>query len=273
MGTAIAERLLEACRPLAVWNRSSEKADDLVAAGATRLEAARDALRDHDVAVTMLSDDDALEDVAAEIASGARAGTTLVDMSTVSPAASARVGERLDAAGVAFVRAPVSGNPGVVRAGNLTIVASGPEPVVRELEPLLKQIGPKLFYVGEGDRARVVKLALQVLIAGTAELLAEALVLAERAGVAPKALLEVANSSAVGSPFFAYKTEPLLRGDYSATFTTAMMLKDVDLVLELARVEDAALPLAQELRGLLEQAADAGHADADFMALYLHRRA
>jgi 3-hydroxyisobutyrate dehydrogenase len=272
MGLPIAERILDAGFPLSVYNRTAAKADALAARGAAVLGSPADALASADVCVTMLADDEALGEVATAILAGARSGTTLVDMSTVSVAASERVAERAAAAGVDYLRAPVSGNPFVVRAGNLTVIVSGSEDVARRHEPLLQAIGPKVFYVGEGEKARVVKLVLQILIAGTAELLAEGVVLGEAAGVERGILLEVAAASAVGSPFVKYKTEPLLRDDYSATFTTAMMLKDIDLVLDLAGESELALPLTRELRPLLDSLAESGYADKDFMALYLQLR-
>ena len=272
MGLPIAERILDAGFPLSVWNRTASKADELATRGAPVLASPTEALASADVCVTMLADDEALETVAAEILAAARAGTTLVDMSTVSVAASERVAERAAAAGVDYLRAPVSGNPSVVRAGNLTVIVSGSEEVAGRLEPLLRTIGPKVLYVGEGERARVVKLVLQILIAGTAELMAEGLVLGEAGGVDRSTLLEVVGASAVGSPFVKYKTEPLLNDDYSATFTTAMMLKDVDLVLDLAGESALALPLTRELRTLLDSLAESGYEDKDFMALYLQLR-
>ena len=269
MGLPIAERLLDAAYALVVFNRTVAKADPLVERGADRLPAAAAALDAADVCVTMLADDAAVEATAAAILLGARRGTTLVDMSTVSVASSERVARRAAEAGVEYLRAPVSGNPGVVRAGALTIVVSGPETVAQELDPVLRAIGPNVYYVGEGEAARVAKLSLQVLIGGTAELLAEALVLGEKAGLDRAKLLEVVGASVVGSPFVKYKIEPLLRDDYSATFTTAMMLKDVELVLDLAGTHDLTLPLTADLRELLAEAAKTELADVDFMALYL----
>jgi 3-hydroxyisobutyrate dehydrogenase len=272
MGTAIAERLLGAGHPLAVWNRTRSHAEPLESRGATVLDSPAETLATTDVCVTMLADDDALEAVAPEVLAGARPGTTLVDMSTVSVAASERVAERAAAAGVDFLRSPVSGNPGVVRGGTLTLVVSGPEETARRLDGLLRAIGPKVFYVGEGERARVVKLALQVLVGGITELLGEAVVLGESGGVDRAKLVEVINASAVGSPLTGYKGEALLRDDYSATFTTAMMLKDVDLVLDLAGERRLVLPFTRQLRDLLDGAIEGGHADEDFMALYLALR-
>jgi 3-hydroxyisobutyrate dehydrogenase-like beta-hydroxyacid dehydrogenase len=272
MGNPIAERILEAGFPLAVFNRTRARTTPLAERGATVLDSAADALADADVCITMLADDDALEAVAPEVLGGARPRTTLVDMSTVSVAASERVAERADEAGVEFLRSPVSGNPSVVRGGTLTLVVSGPEDVASRLDGLLRSIGPKVFYVGEGERARVVKLTLQVLVGGIAELLGEAVVLGESGGVDRAKLLEVINASAVGSPLTGYKGEALLRDDYSATFTTAMMLKDVDLVLDLAAERRLVLPFTARLRELLDGAIEGGHADEDFMALYLALR-
>ena len=134
----------------------------------------------------MLADDDALAAVALApdgVLAGARPGTVLIDMSTVSVDVSRRVAARAAEAGVVYLRAPVSGNPVVVRGGTLTIVVSGPTDAFARVEPVLRTIGPTLHHVGEAEEARVAKLALQVLIGGTAELLGEALVLGEASGL------------------------------------------------------------------------------------------
>jgi 3-hydroxyisobutyrate dehydrogenase-like beta-hydroxyacid dehydrogenase len=102
--------------------------------------------------------------------------------------------------------------------------------------------------------------------------MSEALVLGEGAGVSRRALLDVMGSSAAGAPFVKYKTEPLLRDDYSATFTTALMEKDVDLILDAAADAGVELPVAKELKSLLRSAVEAGYGDHDFMALFLHLR-
>jgi 3-hydroxyisobutyrate dehydrogenase-like beta-hydroxyacid dehydrogenase len=265
MGTAIAERLVDAGLEPLVWNRTPEKAASLavrVAPSAAALAA------EVDVVLTSLANDEALEAVAAEVAAGARPGTILVDLSTVSPEASARVAELLLQGGLDYVRAPVSGNPSVVRAGNLAFIVSGPAETIERVEPLLREIGRSVHVVGEAEEARVVKLAVNLVIGGLAQLIAEALVLGESSGVSRAALLEVLGDSAAGAPFVKYKTEALLNDDFSATFTTALMEKDVDLMLD-AGVE---LPLTAHLKELLQATAADGYADHDFMALFLHLR-
>ena len=272
MGTAIAERVLEAGYPLVVQNRSLEKAAPYVDRGATLADTPTELAEEVDVVLTSLADDEAFEHVAEKVLATAHPASVLVDLSTVSPAVSARVASLADEASVDYLRAPVSGNPSVVRAGNLTLIVSGPREALDRVEPVLRAIGPAIHYVGDAEQARVVKLAINLMIAGLAELMSEALVLGEMSGVSREALLEVMGSSAVGAPFVKYKTEPLLADDFSATFTTALMEKDIDLVLDAARQSEVELPLAQHLKALLRAAVEAGYADDDFMALYLHLR-
>lgn len=272
MGTAIAERLLAAGYELAAHNRSPAKAERLRGAGAKVFQTAAGLAEAVDIVLTSLADDEALESVAAAVASAARPGTLLVDLSTVSPAASARVAALADDASLLYLRAPVSGNPSVVQAGNLTFIASGPREALERARPTLLAIGRAIHDVGEGEQARVVKLAINLVIGGLAELMAEALVLSEASGVSRAALLETMGDSAAGAPFVKYKTEPLLRDDYSATFTTRLMEKDVDLVLEEAANAGVLLPLAAELKKRIRAAVDAGYGDDDFMALFLDLR-
>lgn len=272
MGTAFAERLLQAGYPLWLYNRTAGKAEALAAEGARPVDTAADLASQVDVVLTSLANDDAFEAVAVEVVAAARPGTILVDMSTVSPAASARVASLAEASSVDYLRAPVSGNPTVVRAGNLSFIVSGPRETFERVEEVIRAIGPTVQHVGGGEQARVVKLAINLMIAGLAQLISEALVLGEAAGVSRAALLEVMGSSAVGAPFVQYKTQPLLHDDYSATFTTALMEKDIDLVLDAAEQEGVLLPLTREMKSLLRATIEAGYAEDDFIALFAHLR-
>jgi 3-hydroxyisobutyrate dehydrogenase-like beta-hydroxyacid dehydrogenase len=270
MGLAVADRLLDAGYPVAVGNRTPGRDSALVERGAARLDSVASALSRAQICITSLADDDAVH--AAVLGDGgilrrAAAGSTLVEMSTISVGASAEVAEAAAAAEVQYLRAPFSGNPVAVRSGTASIFVSGPSEVADRHGQLLRAIAPTVRYLGDGERARVAKLALQVLIGGTAELLAEALALGESAGIDRGALLEVIGASVVGSKFVEYKTEPLLRDDYSSTFTTDMMRKDIDLVLDLAGEAGFRLPFMIELRSLLEETSESGHGDDDFIAL------
>ncbi len=272
MGTAIAERLLDGGYELILTNRTPGRSEALEARGATVAPSPEGLAAQVEVVLTSLADDGAFEAVATRVVDAARPGAVLVDVSTVSVDSSARVAAHAEERSVRYLRAPVSGNPAVVRAGNLTFIVSGDRATLDGIEPVLLAIGPTIHYVGEDERARVVKLAINLMIAVLAQAMSEALVFGERAGVSRAALLEVMGSSAVGAPFVKYKTEALLRDDYSATFTTALMEKDIDLVLDAADDGGVELPLALEMKRQLRAASEAGYADDDFIALFQHLR-
>jgi 3-hydroxyisobutyrate dehydrogenase-like beta-hydroxyacid dehydrogenase len=270
MGTAFAERLLAAGLEVLVANRTPGRAGDLVARGATELGSPAEAWSKADVCVTSVADSAALLELALGadgLLGPAGAGKTLIEMSTVSPEASARLAEAAADAGVRYLRAPVSGNPFVVRAGNLTILVSGEETTFADCREVLAAIGPNLFYLGTGEVARVVKLSLNLMVAGTAQLLAECIALAEANGVDRARLLEVVGGSVVGSPFVKVKTGPLIANDYTSTFTTRLMQKDLGMILDLAARSGQPLPVSALVAELLQTATDHGMGDLDFMAL------
>lgn len=269
MGEPIAERLLAAGHELTVFNRTPGRTGPLEAGGATvaaGLAAVWDAA---DVCFTMVTGDDALRSVTqgeGGLLAGAR-GRVVVDMSTVSPAASREIAAAADAAGVAYLRAPVSGNPSVVRAGNLSIMVSGDRAAFETVEPLLREIGPNVFYVGAGEEARVLKLALNLMIAGTAQLISEAVVFGEANGLDRATMLEVMGASAIGSPFVKYKTAPLVARDYTTTFSLANMHKDLAMALEAAGQTGVGMPVAALVDDLVQACIADGLAETDLMTL------
>lgn len=271
MGQAIARRLQAASYPLVVYNRSDGAADEIVAAGGRRAATPAEAFSAADVTISVLADGPAVETVLLADG-GALSGDapgTLVEMSTVGVDTSIRVAERAAAIGVPYLRAPVSGNPSTVDAGKLTILISGPREAYEAVEPVLSAIGPTHHLLGDGDQARIAKLALNLMVAGTAELLAEALVLGEAHGLARADLLAVVGESAVGSPFVRYKTDALLEEDYTATFTAALMAKDLGLIAESASGAGVPTPVGDLLRELMDACVASGMGALDFMALLL----
>jgi 3-hydroxyisobutyrate dehydrogenase-like beta-hydroxyacid dehydrogenase len=270
MGVPIARRLLAAGHGVSVYNRSPGPARPLVREGAVEVDAPEGVWGGSEACITMVSDDKALREVTlgeGGLLAGPPSGRVLVDMSTISPAGSREIAEAARAAGVAYLRAPVSGNPSVVEAGNLGILVSGDRSVFDQLEPTLRDIGPNVFYVGEEEQARVLKLALNLMIAGTAELMAEALVLGEASGLDRAQVLEVIGSTAVGSPFAKYKAAALVADDYSPTFSTALMDKDLTLALAAGQEAGVPLPVTGLVKELLEECIALGLADDDFMVI------
>jgi 3-hydroxyisobutyrate dehydrogenase-like beta-hydroxyacid dehydrogenase len=268
MGSAIAERLEKAGHELSVWNRSPAASEPFGARGVHVLDRPAGAWERADVCVTMLSDGPAAEAVAADLLGGdPPGGAALVDMSTISAEPSARVAAACAERGVAFLRAPVSGNPSVVAAGNLGIIVSGPHDEFERLRPTLADIGPNIYFVGDGEQARIVKLALNLMIGATAQMMAEALVLAEKNDIDRATMLEVMGGSAVGSPFVKYKTDALVADDYASTFTASLLYKDLALALEAAHEAGVPLPLTAATQQLVEGCIASGMGDDDLTAL------
>ncbi len=273
MGRALAARLLGEHNEVVVWNRSPGPVEVAVGLGA-RAATSLAELWDGTVAVcSFLSDDDALRSVVlgeAGLFAAAPHGAILVEMSTVSPSASAEVATAGAERGVAVLRCPVSGNPAVLQAGRLVLICSGDRGAFEAALPLLQAVGPVVHHVGTGEQARVLKLAINTMVAGTSQLLAEAIALCEAWGLERAAALDVIASSAVGSPFVGYKRQALVERDYSATFTTSMLGKDLGLARRAAEQVDLRLPVLDRVAELVEETCADGYADLDFTALLPH---
>jgi 3-hydroxyisobutyrate dehydrogenase len=273
MGEVMAARLLEARVPLAVWNRTADKCDPLVARGAQRLGSVADAA-DADVVFSMVLDDGALaalHDPGTGLFSRGREQLrTWVDGSTVSPAAAERAASAAHAAGVSYVSAPVSGSPGVVEAGNAIFALSGDERGLDDAEELCLLLGRAAHRVGSRAEANVVKLCVNAVLGTTMQSLAEVAVLADVLGVSRAALLGFLNDSAIGSAFSRYKTPPLVTLDFPTAFTAEGQRKDLRLALALAREAEVPLPVLTETEGAYSRLVGSGlGVDKDFAALVL----
>jgi 3-hydroxyisobutyrate dehydrogenase-like beta-hydroxyacid dehydrogenase len=269
MGAAIARRLEPTEHELTVWNRSPEPREEFAARGVAVAASPAELLESVDVCLSTLADGRAVEAVGEQLCAAVPAGErrTWVEMSTIDLAASARIAERAAAAGLDYLRAPVSGNPTVVAAGNLTIVASGPTAVLERVRPVLDAVGPNLFHVGEAEEARAMKLALNLMIAASTQMLAEALVLGEANGLDRATMLEVMSASAVGSPFVKYKAQPLVDDDYTSTFSARLLAKDLDLIIECANGAGVPLPATAAVRQTVQSCISAGMGELDLSAL------
>jgi 3-hydroxyisobutyrate dehydrogenase-like beta-hydroxyacid dehydrogenase len=270
MGAAMAARLAKAGTDLTVWNRTRAKAEPLAELGCTVADTIGD-LRDLDVVFTMVSTPADLEQVllgeGGLIADPDHVPGAVVDCSTVSPASSSAMREACEARGVDFLSAPVSGNGKVVRAGQLTLVVSGPEETYRRYAPLLDHIGKSVTYVGEGDLARLVKICHNLMLGVVTQSLAEITVLAEKGGVPRHAFLEFLNNSVMGSVFTRYKSPAFVNLDYSPTFTPILLRKDFDLGLAAARELDVPMPVAAVTAQLVQASVGSGRVDEDFAIL------
>jgi 3-hydroxyisobutyrate dehydrogenase-like beta-hydroxyacid dehydrogenase len=270
MGQALAGRLLDQGWPLRLWNRSARDLAHLASRGAV-LHDSLSSVWDHaQVVITFLENDDALAGVCLGdgglLQLGAD-GRVLIDMSTVSPTISRDVAVRAAEVGIAYLRSPVSGNPQVLAAGAITLLVSGPRSTFEQMEELLGSIGPTVLYLGEEEQARILKLAINSALGVTTEIMAELIVLGESNGIDRAILLDALGQSVIGSPFLRYKTAGLVNHDYSATFTTDLLVKDLVLALDVARESGLTLPAIELVSALAKTASANGYGAIDFAAL------
>ena len=273
MGQAMARRIVAAGLPLIVANRSPAVAQEFAERHGVRTVPVSEALAGAEICLTSVIDSDALEQLVAG-AEGLLSGEVpsrrvVVDASTVSVDSSRRVATLLGERGVDYLRAPVAGNPPMIDAGKLLFMVSGDARVLARARPVLEAVGPTVLDLGDGEQARAMKLALNTVLAGTAELLVEAVALAQANGVSAERAVEVLGQSVAGSTFLAYKGSALAAGDYTPTATTELLAKDLDLARALARDSRLRLPATELVGELLEQTIELGHGQKDFIALAL----
>jgi len=270
MGRALVTRLLEAGHPVAVYNRTRDKAAALEPLGATVVDSPAE-LADCDIVFTMVAGSADVEEVVCGpkgllSRDDARPGL-IVDSTTISPDAAETIRARAEAAGSAMLAAPVSGNPKVAESGRLTIVASGPLDGWERAQPYLELLCRRVTYVGEGERARLVKICHNLMLGVVAQVMAEITVLAEKGGVARADFLEFLNDSVMGSTFTRYKSPAYVNLDFTPTFTPTLLLKDFQLGFEAARQHGVAMPISalteQIVQGLVGRRGDV----VDFAAL------
>lgn len=272
MGFQLAKRLLDAGYDVAVYNRTRAKAEPLTEFGATVVDRPVD-LADRDIVFSMVSASKDLENVmlgeGGLLSDPERAPRIIGDSSTVSVEASETVRAAAEARGVGFLATPVSGNPKVIAVGKLTVAASGPREVFDEAAPLLATWGRGVTYVGEGEVARIVKIAHNVFLGVVIQSMAEITVLAEKAGVTREAFLTFLNDSVMGSVFTQYKTPALVNLDFTPTFTNVLLQKDFDLGLDAAHKMGVVMPVASVTRNLVAQEVGNGNVEQDFASLIL----
>ena len=257
MGFPMADRLLAAGNELRVWNRTKSKAQPLADRGAKVVQEIGE-LADVDVLFTMVSTGDDLKEVCFGpngLFSNAQGNRPeiLVDCSSIGVDESKAIRAELARRGSQYIVASVSGNGACVRAGKLSSVASGPKAAYDKVEDLIRAFAPRgVFYVGDGELARVCKIAHNVMLGVVIENLIEITLLAQKAGVPRHAFLEFMNNSVMGSIFTQYKTPALVNLDWSTTFTPTLLLKDLDLGLDASHEYGVPVPVTAAAREVVQ---------------------
>src|SRR3954470_14906464 len=256
MGYPMVERLLKAGHDVAIWNRTRAKAEPLTKLGGKMVDNLLE-LKEVDVLFSIVSTGKDLDQVYfgrnSVSGHGGKIPKILVDCSTIAVDESKAIRDRLKQLGSEFVAAPISGNAKVIKGGRLSAVISGSEAACKSVTPMLSAIAPQgVSYVGEGELARVCKIAHNVMLGVVIENLIEITLLANKMGVPRHAFLSFMNNGVMGSMFTRYKSPALVNLDWTTTFTPELLRKDLDLGLALGREWDVPMPVTAATREVLQ---------------------
>jgi 3-hydroxyisobutyrate dehydrogenase len=271
MGSRMAKRLLDAGHPVQGYNRTTAKAERLVAAGMKVVESPRAAAEGVDVVFSIVSDNAAARTVALGpdgIVAGLRPGAVWLEMSTISPRVTRELAAFAEAKGATLLDAPVSGGPGTVEQGQLAIYVGGDPAALEHVRPYLSAIGPTITSVGPLGAAITMKIAIN--LAGPTQMLGftESVLLAEKAGLDRRAAIEGILRSVMASPMLKYRGPFVLDMPREPWFNVTMMQKDLGLALELGRELGVPLPTTALANEMITAARSLGLADEDVMAVF-----
>ena len=270
MGAPMAERLLAAGHPLRIHNRTRSREEPLAAAGATRCVTPAEAANGAEVVIVMVSDTPDVEAVVfgqGGIAEGMVPGTTLIDMSTISPAATRTFAARLAERGGRWLDAPVSGGSEGAQRGTLSIMVGGDRDDLSRVHPVLEILGSRITHVGPVGSGQLVKAMNQVIIAGVYAAVAEGLVLGIKAGVDVEAALAALGAGAAGSWVLTNRARNVIDDTYPLGFRLRLHHKDLGIALAAGREVGAPLMIAELVEKLESEAIARGFGDLDVSAI------
>ncbi|MEY9964370.1 3-hydroxyisobutyrate dehydrogenase-like beta-hydroxyacid dehydrogenase [Streptacidiphilus sp. MAP12-16] len=271
MGGRMAGRLVAAGHEVYGTNRTASKAAGLIERGLRWRDTPRDVAEAASVIVSMVADDTALDTITTGpdgILAGLGPGKIYIDMSTVSPHASRELAERVRSLGANMLDAPVSGSVPAAEDGSLAIMVGGPQDAFRTVEPLLRQLGHMITYVGGNGQGLVLKLAINISLGAQTLAFSEGLLLAERAGIDPALAAEAMAASAIGSPAVKARSPLMLDLPEEAWFDVLLMQKDIRLALQAGEALGVLLPAAATTDEILSEAREQGYGGRDIAALF-----
>src|SRR5438876_846968 len=245
MGSGMASNLLKAGYDLTAWNRSAEKCEPFARKRARIADTPADAVRDVDLVMYSLSNEQAVEEVvfgAKGILTGIKEGQIAIDMSTVLPATSLREQEAYAKHRVDFLDAPVFGSKQEAADAKLWIMAAGNKAIFEKVKPVLEHLGQTVHYFGKSGNAAIMKLVGNLIVALEMEALAEGLVLATKAGLDLKTVMEVVKVADFRSPLLVGNGQNILKRDFSTSFALELMLKDAGLIEKFAATLQSPIP-------------------------------
>jgi len=271
MGGQMVKRLLDKGHVVTGYNRTRAKAQWLVDRGMKWGETPRAVSAAADITLSMVTNTEALKTVAEGpdgFLAGFSAGKVLIDMSTVSPAASRALASKVREKGADLVDAPVSGSVITLQEGKLSVMVAGRRETFDRVKPLLQDIGPKVTYVGENGLALSMKIAINLSLAVQMLAFSEGVLLAEKSGIARETAVDVLTHSVIGSPMVQYRGPFVLKMPEEAWFNVNMMQKDMLLALEMGRQLDVPLPTTAVTNEFLTAARGMGLVEQDFAVVF-----
>ena len=261
MGAPMARNLLKSGFELSVWNRTPSKMDELAKAGAMTGRSAAVVAEWADVTITMLTDSAAVEEVMVDsynsVLAGARPGSLVIDMSTISPSVTRSIAEKLSEKGVHMLDAPVSGSLPGATSGTLSIMVGGELKVFERCMPVFEAMGRQITHCGGNGMGQVTKLANQVIGLGNLAAMCEGIVFAAKAGGDPDALLKAFGAGAANSWMLENLGRKVFDGDFAPGFMIDLAQKDLRLVQEAAAEMDMPLittPLVSQMLRAVQRA-------------------
>jgi len=270
MGSGMASNLLKAGYKLTVWNRSAEKCELFARKGARVANTPADAIRDTELVMYSLSNEEAVEEVVfgpRGILSGINEGQIAIDMSTVFPATSLREQEAYAKRGVDFLDVPVFGSKQESSDAKLWILAAGNKAVFEKVKPVLEHLGQTIHYFGKNGNATAMKLVGNLIVALELEALAEGLVLAQKAGLDLTTVMEVVKVADFRSPLLVSNGQNILKRNFSPSFALKLMLKDVNLIGKFSESLESPAPALRVVQKNLKSAVALGFGQENASAL------
>ncbi len=270
MGAPMATNLLKAGFSVQVWNRTVAKATPFEALGAKIGKGPAHVAAESDVIITMVSQSKDVEQVVLGpdgVAEGIKAGSVLIDMSTVSPSTSRKLAGAITAKHAEFLDAPVVGSKGPATEGTLVILVGGLPTTLERARPVLSAMGKTIMHAGDVGAGAALKLATNLMLAHLCAGFSEGLLLVERAGLNPKRYLEVLEASTFRSPYYQTKGVGMIKREFATHFALKHMHKDLRLMHELADDVHVALPVTEAVERLFAQSEAAGKSELDYSAI------
>ncbi len=270
MGRPMLRNLLKAGHAVVAFGRTPAKLDSAVADGAQRGASNADIGTRASIVITMLPDGPEVEEVvlgAGGILSGAKPGTLIVDMSSISPLISQKIAAACEAKGVNFVDAPVSGGEPKAIEGTLAIMAGGKPEVFAKAEPILKCLGSSVTLTGPVGAGNATKLANQIMVACNIAAMGEALTLATRCGLNPEVVVNAVKGGLAGSAVLNAKGPMLIARNFKPGFRISLHQKDLRNALQTAEANDVFLPLTAQVQQMISSLIADGKGDLDHSAI------